>query len=158
MLIALVMEAVKMRDAKKSAAEIIKEMERLVPQNRLFAYVDTLKYLRAGGRLSGTSALIGTLLGIKPIVTLRDGKVTSCHKTIGLKKAQEYILEQLKNADFEKPIYFAHTNAKEACEELKKRAKQLYPKLKDGGTWFISATVATHGGPGAGAVVFFEKK
>ena len=157
MLIALVTEAVKMRDNKKSTAEIVQEMERLAPKARLYAFVDTLKYLRAGGRLSATSAIIGTLLGIKPICAMLDGKVASIGKTIGLRKAREAVLAKLEKANFDLPIYFAHTNAKDECEKLKERAKELHPQIKDGGSWFISATVATHSGPGAGAVIFFEK-
>jgi len=156
MLIALVDEAVKMRDSKKSMTEIVAQMERLAPRVRLYAYVDTLKYLRAGGRISGASAIVGSIIGVKPIVGLIDGKVANLHKTIGVKKAQDYILEKLKNADFAKPIYFGHTNVEAECEKLKEKAKQIHPHIIDGGTWFISATIATHAGPGAGAIVFFE--
>ena len=157
-LIALVMEAVRMRGEEKTAAEIIAELNKMVPKVKLHAYVDTLKYLRAGGRISGTSMVIGTLLKIKPALTLEDGKIISKHKTLGTKKAQEYLLSRLKenNVDFSKPVYFAHTNAKEECEKVKEWAKREH-NLIDGGTWFISATVATHAGPGAVAIVFFVK-
>lgn len=157
-IIALLMEAVKMRDAKMSTDKIVAEISALVPKARLFAYVDTLKYLKAGGRISGMKAFMGTILGVKPILTLVDGKIASNSKAMGLKKAQEAILEQLKthDVDFSRPVYFAHTNAHEECEKIKARARERH-EFKDGGTWYISATVAVHAGPGASAVAFFVK-
>ncbi|MCL2771168.1 MAG: DegV family protein [Firmicutes bacterium] len=157
-LIALVLEAVRMRNEKMKVSEIVAELERLIPKAKLFAYVDTLKYLKAGGRISGTSATIGTMIGLKPIMTLIDGKVAACHKCIGARKAQGYIVSQLKtrDVDFSRPVYFAHTNVADECEALKAQAKKEHNFI-DGGTWWISATVAVHAGPGAVAVAFFEK-
>lgn len=157
MIVALCMEAVKMRDEKKSIAEIVKQIEYLAPKTKFYTYLETLKYLRAGGRISGASAIVGTILGIRPIVGMKDGKVANFHKTIGARKAQDYCLAQLERADFEKPIYFGHTNAADDCEKFKERAKQMYPQIIDGGAWYVSATVGTHAGPGAVGVIFFEK-
>lgn len=154
--IALVMEAVRMRDERKSFVEIVAEIDRLAPKCKLFAYVDTFKYLRAGGRVSATSATIGTIIGIKPIVTLVGGIITNCRKTIGVRKAHEFMISQLGKADLEKPVYFGHANAKADCEKFCELAKQRHT-IKDGGCWFISATIATHSGPGAGGIAFFEK-
>ncbi len=158
MLIALLMEAVKLRDKGLAATAIVAELERLVPKVKLFAYVDTLKHLRAGGRISASKAIIGTILGIKPNLIVTDGKLDSNAKFAGVKKAQEYLASRLTqhNVDFSKPVYFAHTNAIAECEKVRERAKKV-AKFIDGGTYSISATIGTHAGPGAVALVFFEK-
>ena len=71
----LVEEAVKMRDAGLSGKEIVARIEELIPRVRLFAMIEDLKYLKMGGRLSATSALVASILGICPIITLKDGLV-----------------------------------------------------------------------------------
>ena len=154
----LVMQAVRLRNEKKNVQEIIAELERLAPKAKLYACLDTLKYLRAGGRISGTSAVVGTLLGIKPIAGLNaEGKVTSFHKTIGMRKAHDWVMEKLKNADPDLPIYYGFSDAKEVCEKFKERVMQAYPDLKDGGDWNMPATISVHSGPGATGLAFFEK-
>ena len=64
----LVEEAVKMRDAGMTGAEIAEKVEELIPRIRLFAMIEDLKYLKMGGRLSATSALVASILGICPII------------------------------------------------------------------------------------------
>ena len=71
----LVEEACKMRDAGLSGAQIVEKVEELIPRIRLFAMIEDLKYLKMGGRLSATSALVASILGICPIITLKDGLV-----------------------------------------------------------------------------------
>ncbi|MCL2484353.1 MAG: DegV family protein [Firmicutes bacterium] len=158
-LIALVMEAVRMRDSKMKGADIAKELNVLVPKAKLFAYVDTLKYLRAGGRISATSAVVGGLLNVKPIIILTEGKLVNENKCVGAAKAKQYLLtkfKEYKNIDFSKPVYFGHAHTHKECENLKAAAKQIHNFI-DGGTWYISATVGTHTGPGAVLIAFFEK-
>ena len=87
----LVEEAVKMRDRGLSAAEIAQEVEALVPRVRLWALIDDLKYLKMGGRLSATSALVASILGICPIITLENGLVEVVGKARGKKAAFKFI-------------------------------------------------------------------
>ena len=83
----LVREAVKMRDKGKSVDEIKVEIENLIPRVKLIAAVDTLKYLKKGGRLSATSAIVGGVLGITPVISVVDGSVEVLAKTRGHKKS-----------------------------------------------------------------------
>ena len=83
----LVEEAVKMRDAGMTGAEIVEKIEELIPRIRLFAMIEDLKYLKMGGRLSATSALVASILGICPIITLKDGLVEVVGKARGKKAA-----------------------------------------------------------------------
>ena len=79
----LVEQAAKMRDKGMGAAEIAENVKKLSGRLRLFAAVDTLKYLKMGGRLSGAAAFVGGLLGITPIISIVDGRVIAIGKTRG---------------------------------------------------------------------------
>lgn len=157
-LIALVMEAVKLRDKKMSGAQIEKEIVKLVPKVKLFAYLETLKYLRAGGRISGVSAVVGTMLNVKPSLAIVNGKLESVHKSVGVKKAAEWVISQFNthDVDLTKPVYFGHANRVSEAEKLKEMAREVR-QFTDGGNWMVSATVATHTGPGAVYIVYFVK-
>ena len=87
----LVEEAVKMRDRGLTAPQIVEEIQGLVPRVRLWAFIDDLKYLKMGGRLSASSALVASILGICPIITLKDGLVEVVGKARGKKAAFKYI-------------------------------------------------------------------
>lgn len=107
-LLALVHEAVKMRDNGKTAREIFENCEKLKDKIKVRAALTTLKYLVAGGRLSKTSGAIGTILNLKPIVSIVDGKVVNIHKCVGGKSAFAYIkkLYETDDIDHTKPVYF----------------------------------------------------
>jgi DegV family protein with EDD domain len=92
----LVYEAVRLRDEGKSASEIAETIGDLIRRVRLFAVVDTLKYLRMSGRISTATAFVGGLLGINPIIAITDGAVVSIGKTRGLKAGLHFIAEQME--------------------------------------------------------------
>ncbi len=71
---ALVLEAKAMADAGRTADEIVAHVENLIPRGRLYFVVDTLEYLAKGGRIGGARALLGELIQIKPVLTIRDGQ------------------------------------------------------------------------------------
>lgn len=154
----LVVLAAAMRDEGKSAGEIASIIEEKKKNVRLFAVIDTLKYLKMGGRLSSTAAIAGSLLGIKPIIQVRDGRIDVVEKARGVKKAYEELLSLVKgeSIDDSLPLCFGHTNAPEMGRELIKRCTPLlngdgYP-LCD-----IGPTVGVHVGPGCTGISFFVK-
>jgi DegV family protein with EDD domain len=158
-LILLVMEAVKLREQKMKAADVVAAISAIIPKVETYGYFDTLKYLRAGGRISGVQAVVGTMLGVKPIVQIMaDGKLENKHKCIGLKKAQAFILSRMKEKGFDNsfPVYFTHAQAANECSIVSERAKKEYG-ITHGGNFFISATVGTHTGPGAVVISFVKK-
>ncbi len=155
---ALVLEGLKLRDAGKSGKEIADELLELSKKIKLYAAVSTLKYLRLGGRLSGAAAVVGTMLNIKPIIELTDGKIYSNYKCIGFKKAKMMLIDLFKKDNFDPnyPVYIAHTDnlaeAKEFEQEFLKQVKCNY-----GGIYDIGSVVGTHAGPGAVALIYFRK-
>ena len=118
--------------------------------------VDTLEFLHRGGRIGGASRLLGTALGIKPILEIREGVVEPVDKVRTRKKSLARVLELIsKKIDNRKPLHLAtlHANSKDDAVELLKMAKEQL-----GGDEFIlaevSPVVGTHAGPGTVGLAF----
>lgn len=153
----MVIEAVKLRDQGRSAAEIAARLEELSHKVRLLAMVDTLKYLKMGGRISAATAAVGGLLGINPIIAVGEsGTVEAVGKARGRKAAFRWIAARLEQepADPTRGVAFGHSNAPEVMEAcISCLADQL-----DGEVVLrskIGAVVGTHAGPGAAGVAYF---
>lgn len=134
-----------------SSAEVVAEIHRLRRELRLFFLVDTLEYLQKGGRIGKAAAFVGSLLNIKPILTIDDeGVITPVDKVRGQKRAMVRIAELLEADLGDRPIrlYVALTpgfdeNAKEMSALLKDRfAVRSYLETE------IGPVIGTHAGPG----------
>jgi DegV family protein with EDD domain len=152
----LVEEAVRLRDSGKTAAEIADVITGLSRRLCLVAAVSTLKYLKMGGRLSATSAVVGGLLNINPIVSVQNGKVEAIGKTRGRKAAFQFMLKYLQQnpADPGYPVAFGHSNDPEAlsaCMEF----FSAYVDTKSCVVGDIGSIVGTHAGPGATGIAYF---
>lgn len=154
----LVKVAAQMRDAGLSGAEIAQRLEQLKGRVRIFAMIDTLKYLVKGGRLSGVSGAVGSVLGIKPIIALQDGAVLNLSKARGVSSAITELVRLIATEhpfDPTLPYLFVHTNNPDALDQLVKNLG-----LADSGAdrYMIGSTVGTHVGPGAIGFCYFEKQ
>jgi len=151
----LVILAARMAQQNKSAEEIVAKLE--IAKKRVFFYgvVNTLENLRKGGRLSATAAVAGTLLGIKPIVTIKNGEVTVAAKARGQKKAFAWILEQMeKYGDLEdKTVLIAHAAAPAEMWEFKKLLEERFNPAEIVEIE-IGAVVGTHSGQGCIGIGF----
>ncbi len=135
--------------------ELIKEFYRLRDKVRLFAVVDDLKYLKASGRLSSTGAIVGSMLKVKPIVGIVDGKVVNVAKVMGVVKAEQYLKDKLKTRDRSLPIYTAHSDYEEAMLRLVEKSNDVI----DGDEVIyceIGYVVGSHVGPKCYGFVYFE--
>ena len=156
----LVMEAVRLKEKGLLAKEIFEELERVKEKVYLYASVGTLKYLQMGGRLSSTSAFFGSVLNIKPIITIKGGLVEAIDKQRGQKRAFDALVELLKkgNVDLERPRVFAHTDQPALMEELVENVARYTDFNTDAfARCDIGATVGVHVGPGACGFAFFAK-
>ena len=155
----LVRAACAMRDKGMPASEIAEKVTELVPRIRLFAMVDTLKYLVRGGRLSKAAGFIGGALGLKPLVGMIDGKLEAVGKERGQKKAFESIYDMIEKEpiDTDLPIMITHVN------DMSKRY-EFEQFLKEKGISYnwtygsVGSVVGTHSGPGAVGITYFTKK
>jgi EDD domain protein, DegV family len=154
----LVYEAVRMRDAGHTAGEICDEIGLLIKRMRFYIVLDTLKYLKMGGRLSSSSALLGTMLRVKPIITVTNGLVTVFEKKQGRKAALEEIVQLVKK---ERPdqnllVTFGDSVAPDMVRMLKESLEGEL-NLENSRTLALGAVVGTHGGPGAAGIAYFAK-
>lgn len=158
----LIEYALQLIEEGKSAKEIYEILEEKKNKIKIFAMVDTLKYLKKGGRVSPLVAFAGDLMGIKPMVSVINGKVEVIGKVIGLKKAINYInneIEKSSGIDFNMPFYAIYSGNDEAKidnyindnADLWECGKENVRKN------CIGATIGTHVGPGAIGIIFFSK-
>lgn len=153
MLKMLVCEAVK--NAQKSAVEVIKILENLRPKIKLFAVLDTLENLRKGGRLSGAAAILGSMLKIKPVITISpEGKVELISKQFGMQKGLSFVsgAVDINKIDFNKPVYLIYTANPKNSDLLISKLKIEYSEKSN-----ICPVIGTHIGADAAGIVYAEK-
>lgn len=156
----LLSEAAHLRDAGLSAAELAAKVTELSRRVRLLAVLDTLKYLKLGGRISAATALVGGALGITPIVGLQNGKVESLGKSRGRKAGLKWMLEQLEKEpiDTSMGVAFGHSNCPEAMEACMEVFADATAGMSQPITSSIGSVVGTHAGPGAAGIAYFVKE
>ena len=156
----LVNLACKLRDSGLPAAAIAEEIDRQKDKVRIFAVIDTLEYLRRGGRLSGFQAGLGAVTRLKPTIAVRDGVVSIVGKSFGTAAAVKHLLKMLEEhpIDDDFPSYFLYSDDK-GREEL------LLPKLREQGRLpqrlhycGIGPAIGTHIGPGALGMAYIERE
>lgn len=155
----LVNYACKLRDSGLPAAAIAGEVERLKDKVRIFAVIDTLEYLRRGGRLSGFQAGLGAVTKLKPTIAVRDGAVSIVGKSFGMAAAVKHLLKLLEEhpIDDDFPSYFLYSSDR-TREEL------LLPRLSEQGRLpqrlhycGIGPAIGTHIGPGALGMAYVQR-
>lgn len=147
----LVQEALRLIEQGKSRIEIVDELEKQKKNMGIRLTVGTLEYLKKGGRLSNTGALIGSLLNIKPIIALVDGKLEPVAKVRGRKKAIETLIEGIP-ADV-KVINLAHIDAMDEALEIKAHLIEKFG-LENIEINELGPVVGAHLGPKALGILF----
>lgn len=158
----LVEYAVRLKEQGKSAAEIASALEEKRHNVRLIAMLNTLEYLKKGGRISKTVAFAGELLSIKPVVSIENGEVNLLGKARGSRQANNLLVKEIEKAggvDFDMPLLLGFTGVEDSLlrkyvEDSKALWEGQDDKLRSSS---IGSIVGTHVGPGAVAVAFFKK-
>jgi len=143
-----------------SAEEVVWNLLQKREKIRLLALVDTLEYLKKGGRISGAAAIAGGLLNIKPVITLSGGEIKVLGKARGSRQANNLLVEEIRKAggvDFQKPLLLGYTGLSDALlQKYIRDSAQLWEgKRGDLPVSLVGSVVGTHVGPGAVAVAFF---
>ncbi len=154
---ASVVDAVKMAKNGNSASEIKKYLEETALHSSIYIMVDTLKYLKQGGRITPAAAAIGTVLNIKPVLQIQGGKLDTYAKVLNVKSARGKMIEALKKdlegrfAEFVKEgsmrISVAHTKNDENAKAFAEELQQNFPNIPLEFVDSLSLSVATHIGP-----------
>ncbi len=146
-------------DAKELAETLEKERENIC----LMGMVDTLEYLRKGGRISKTAAVAGELLSIKPVLCISDGKIEVLGKARGSKKANNYLIQEITKAggiDFKMPLLLGYGGL---TDVLLQKYIEDSRAIWEGNTDHlncscIGSVIGTHLGPGSVAIAFFKNQ
>ena len=142
------------------------EIAQVLTQQRekvcVVALLDTLEYLKKGGRISKTVAFAGGMLNIKPVVTVQDGAVALIGKARGSRNGNNLLVEKIREAggvDFERPVLLGYTGLSSALlEKYVDDSKALWADHVDKlDGCLLCSVIGTHAGPGAVAVAFFRK-
>ena len=160
----LFQQAIKLRDEGKNAEEIFANLESLKKRVRLFVRVETLEYLKRGGRISKTSAFVGGVLSIKPVLTLNaEGKLETVGKARGIRQSHKLMSESIASCggiDFSLPvakIYAGNTDdgaVKDYLEDSAAIFGDNRDKLQIGQ---LGCVIGTHTGPSAIVIAFAPK-
>ena len=158
----LVREAVRLRDQGLSASEIADELNKKKKKVCLLALLDTLEYLKRGGRISKTAAFAGGLLSIKPVITIQDGEVTILGKARGSKNGNNMLIELINTSggiDFSMPLTLGYTGLEDTLlQKYIKDSNHIWEgNIETLPISTIGSTIGTHAGPGAIAVAFFHQ-
>lgn len=146
-------------DAATIAARLCEERKKV----RMLAMLDTLEYLKRGGRISKTVAFAGGLLSIKPVVCIREGKIEILGKARGSRQGNNLLVQEIDKAggvDFTKPLLLGYTGLSDVLlEKYIQDSAQLWEQsCGELETTMVGSVVGTHAGPGAIAVAFFAAK
>ncbi len=155
--------ALKLVDEGKSAKEIYDELINVKENIYIVALLDTLEYLKKGGRISATAAIAGSLLSIKPVINVVDGVINTLGKARGSKQGNNLLVKEIQQAggiDFDMPLLLGYTGLSDAL--LKKYIEDsvyLWEDTLDSlQSTIIGSAIGVHAGPGAVAVAFFKNK
>lgn len=143
-------------DAEEIAWKLMQKREKV----RLLALLDTLEYLKKGGRISSAVAFAGGLLNIKPVIAVADGEVKMLGKARGSKQGNNLLVQEIDKAggvDFEKPLLLGYTGLSDALLQkyIVDSAALWQEKVEQLPVSIVGSVVGTHAGPGAVAVAFF---
>ena len=159
----LIEYGLKLKEQGMSAPEIVEALEREKKNIHLVALLDTLEYLKRGGRISRTAALAGGLLSIKPVVSVEDGEVKVIGKARGSKQGNNLLVQEIGKAggvDFQRPYFLGYTGLSDALLQkyIQDSAALWEGQAEQLEGHSVGAAIGTHAGPGAVAVAFFAKE
>ena len=155
----LVRLAVQLRDAGKTLVQIATALEHAKEHLHLVAAIDDLKYLRKGGRLPAAVAVAGGMLGIKPLITIKEGKVAMAGKARGLPGAYVALFKKVEEMGGINPAFPALAGYTVSPREVTPIQTYLRDNLQQEDLLVrqIGCVIGTHAGPGAFGIAFFDK-
>lgn len=158
----LVELAFKLLDSGMSAEEIAKTLEEEKKKIIIVALVDTLEYLKKGGRVSKTVAFAGAVLNIKPVLSVTDGEISMLGKARGSKMGNNLLVQEIEKSggvDFTKPVLLGYSGISDALllKYIEDSRHIWEGNLDEVRYTTVGSVIGTHVGPGAVVVAFFKK-
>ena len=139
---------------------VVQEIDKIKENYVMMFSVDTLEYLKKGGRISSTKAAVGSILNIKPILEVKDGLVSQVGQVRGKKnvvnKMMEYIKDRIGDDFDNSQVYIGYSDDEKEKEKITEVAKEMFNPEKI--EYFLIGTcVGAHSGPGVSGILCFKK-
>lgn len=155
--------ALRLMDGGMSAADVAARLEAERENVCLVALLDTLEYLKRGGRISKAAAFAGSMLSIKPVISIRQGEVVVLGKARGSRQGNNLLAAQIDAAggvDYDKPVLLGYSGLSDALLQkyIADSARFWEGKVGKLQTTQIGSVIGTHAGPGAIVATFFKKQ
>jgi DegV family protein with EDD domain len=152
----IVIQASRMAKSGMSLKQIVDELTEIIPNVHLLVLFDTLKYLVKGGRVGKAKALLGSLLNVKPILTVRDGELVPSGQVRTRSKGMDQLLDFVKNATEIQDLAVLYSTTPDEAQDLVERISPIFPKER---TLLarLGPGLGVHGGPGILAVALRDK-
>ncbi|MBQ2742403.1 MAG: DegV family protein [Oscillospiraceae bacterium] len=153
--------ALRLLDEGKSAKEIAQILEEEKKKIIIVALVDTLEYLQRGGRISKTVAFAGSMLNLKPVLSVTDGEINMLGKARGSKMGNNLLVQEIDKVggiDFDKPVLLGYSGISDALlQKYIEDSRHIWENnLNEVRYTTIGSVIGTHVGPGAVVVAFFK--
>jgi len=158
----LIQRGLVLRDAGLGAEQIAAQLNEEKKQIRVMALLDTLEYLKKGGRISAATALAGSLLSIKPVIAMEDGLVVMAGKARGSRQGNNLLRQMVEKSggiNFDKPFCLAYSGLSDALLQkyIADSAELWQGKTESLPIATVGCVIGAHAGPGAVAVAYFER-
>ncbi len=152
----LVIAAAQAAEAGKSREEVVATINALIPKLNLIFVLDTLEYLKRGGRIGGARAMMGTLLNVKPMLEIKDGLVEPLEQPRSRAKALKRLLEIMEERSGHKPLHVSvlHAQSPDDAAVLEKEVRSQF-QCKDFYMTEIGPVIGVHSGPNAIGLAFY---
>jgi len=152
----VVIVAAKMAKAGESLPSVVKEVRQAIPKIHLLCLLDTLKYLALGGRIGKAKALLGSMLNVKPIITVKEGEVVPAGQVRSRSKGVERLFNFVESASNIDDLVVAYNTTSDEAQTLAERLSSIFTKEAIR-IFRLGTTLGVHLGPGGLAVGFKEK-
>ncbi len=158
-LCALVKAAIQFRDLGDDVVTIVEKLKDISARIVIEAAFNDLRYLAMGGRMPKAVAKIGSLINLRPIITMKNGKIHMASATIGMGRAMGHMVKRLANSQVDEslPRFIAHSDAPNIFDKFKRLVNVAKPEFPTDNPNFVGITVGSHAGPGCVGIVYFAK-
>ena len=152
----MAIQASKMVKQGLSLQQIVNELGKIIPNVHLLILFDTLKYLVKGGRIGKAKGLVGSVLNVKPLLTVRDGELMPSGQVRTRSKGMDRLLDFVKNATEIQDLAILHSTTPDEAQALVERTSPIFPK-EHTILARLGPGLGVHGGPGILAIALREK-
>ena len=152
----IAMAAAKAAEAGEGLERVMEEIRQCIPRIRLLGVFDTLKYLLLGGRIGKAKALLGNVLNVKPLITMRDGELCPAGLARTRSKGIERLFERVKNALNIQELAIVHSTTPDEAGSLKERIASIFAREQIH-IARLGPGLGVHGGPGTLILALREK-